>query len=95
MHKSDGPGIGMPRYVSHKHVWALEIETVEIPKVGDSFAANHRKLGFRDPDYAPIEVPAEMFSRYVPMPGDFYVVYEDGYKSFSPRKAFLEGYTKV
>jgi hypothetical protein len=37
---------------------------------------------------------AEIFARYVPVPGDFYVVYADGYQSFSPRKAFLEGYTR-
>lgn len=36
--------------------------------------------------------PDEMFSRYRPVPGDFLVVYEDGYKAFSPRQAFLDGY---
>lgn len=50
------------------------------------------KLNFRDQGYAAIEVSSEMFSRYTPVAGDFYVVYADGYKSFSPRKAFLEGY---
>jgi len=29
------------------------------------------------------------------MPGDYYVVYEDGYKSISPAKAFEEGYTLI
>ena len=92
--KPDAPQMEMPRYVSHKKVWALEIDTVAIPKMGDTHVVSHRKLSFRDTGYAPIEVPAEMFSRYVPVPGDFYVVYADGYKSFSPRKAFLEGYTR-
>ena len=27
--------------------------------------------------------------------GGYYVVYEDGYKSFSPSKAFDEGYTLI
>ena len=77
----------MPRYVSHKKVWALEIDSVcEGLRVS---------LTFRDKGYAPMQVPDEMFLRYRPVPGDFYVVYVDGYKSFSPRKAFLEGYTKV
>lgn len=75
--------IEMPRYVSHKKVWALEIVAVD----GES-------LSFAEKGYADIDVSAEMFARYRPVPGDFYVVYADGYKSFSPRKAFLEGYTR-
>lgn len=92
MHDSDeigAPQVEMPRYVSHKKVWALEIAAIGEPLNG------LRSLAFRDKGYAGNSVPEEMFSRYVPVPGDFYVVYSDGYKSFSPRKAFLEGYTKV
>ncbi len=74
----------MPRYKSHKEVWALEIATIE-----------DNKLIFIDHGYAPIKADREMWARYIPKPGDFYVVYADGYKSFSPRKAFLEGYTKA
>jgi hypothetical protein len=82
----------MPRYVSHKKVWALEIDDVvaNAPHPGEKVKAF--RVAFRDHGYAPVFLPAEMFSRYVPVPGDFYVVYADGYKSFSPRKAFLEGY---
>ena len=35
-----------------------------------------------------------MVTRYRPIEGDFLVLYADGYQSFSPAKAFLEGYTK-
>ena len=94
MHPTDEIGddaprasIEMPRYVSHKKVWALEIASIEE-------AAYKRRLIFKDKGYAPIYAEDEMFSRYRPVPGDFYVVYADGYKSFSPRKAFLEGYTR-
>jgi hypothetical protein len=83
-HEDTGASMEMPRYKSHKQIWALEINTVD----GHS-------LTFRDKGYAPITCADEMFSRYVPVPGDYYVQYEDGYKSFSPRKAFLEGYTRV
>lgn len=87
MHESDAVGppaaeIEMPRYESHKKVWALEIALV----------TGHR-LDFAEKGYAPTLADAEMFSRYTPVAGDFYVQYDDGYKSFSPRKAFLEGYT--
>jgi hypothetical protein len=33
-----------------------------------------------------------MFSRYRPVEGDYYVVYDDGYASISPRQAFEAGY---
>jgi hypothetical protein len=78
--------IEMPKYVSHKTVWALEIASAD-PMLC--------KLTFRDPGYAAIKTEADMWARYKPTAGDFYVVYADGYKSFSPRKAFLEGYTRI
>jgi hypothetical protein len=83
-HEDTGASMEMPRYKSHKQIWALEIATVD---------GHH--LTFRDKGYAPILCADEMFSRYVPVPGDYYVQYEDGYKSFSPRKAFQDGYTRV
>lgn len=76
----------MPQYVSHKKVWALELAAA------DRLTC---RLSFVEIGYAGITVPAEMWSRYQPVPGDFYVVYADGYKSFSPRKAFLEGYVRI
>ena len=76
--------VEMPRYRSHKIIHALEIKTVD----------GHR-LSFVEPGYADIEAPAEMFLRYTPVPGDRYMVYPDGYKSFSPKAAFEDGYTRV
>lgn len=84
----------LPRYVSHKTVSALEIDTVGLREATEDRAGFMRRLTFRDEGFAPIDVTEEMFGRYVPVPGDFYVVYADGYKSFSPRKAFLDGYTR-
>lgn len=45
-----------------------------------------------------VEVPDRFFSadsQKVPAVGDYYVVYEDGYASWSPAKAFEEGYSKI
>jgi len=80
-----------PLYKSHKTVRALEIKSVGEAKPGDS----HRNVWFKDEAYAPELMPAEAFARYQPVEGDFLVVYEDGYRSFSPRKAFVEGYTRA
>lgn len=78
--RDDGCGAEMPRYVSHKKVWALEIKSIEDNIITPVEA------------YLPIQCDREMWARYTPVPGDFYVVYADGYQSFSPRKAFLDGY---
>lgn len=36
-----------------------------------------------------------MTARYTPKVGDFWVVYEDGYQSISPRDAFVGGYVRL
>lgn len=77
----------MPLYVSHKKVRALEIEAI-----GDNVVTGGFTIRPKDKNYAPVEVDPAMLTRYRPVPGDFLVVYEDGYRSISPRKAFLEGY---
>jgi hypothetical protein len=74
----------MPRYKCHKEVSALRIKEV-----------SGNTLSFWEPLFAPIEVDPKIFSRYTPVPGDYYVVYDDGYKSISPAKPFQEGYTPI
>lgn len=81
-------GIPLPRYISHKKVYALKIEQA-IPLEGGG-----RKLVFVDGRYAPRHVSAEYTARI--KAGDdagYYVVYDDGYESWSPTKAFEEGYS--
>lgn len=87
---SVGASMEMPRYQSHKKVWAL--------KIGEGLKVNPDGsvvLPIVDPGYAPVTVEAGVVSRYMPMPGDYYVVYDDGYKSISPAKAFEEGYVRI
>ena len=78
------PGVEMPRYKCHKEVWALQIAAFE-PFV----------LTFIDMSYAPKTINPDVVSRYLPEPGDYYVVSDDGYASISPKKAFEEGYTRI
>lgn len=37
----------------------------------------------------------EYVAKHKPEVGGYYVVYEDGYKSFSPASAFESGYTRL
>ena len=44
---------------------------------------------------AKVECPMVVFARGFPAVGDYLVIYEDGYKSWSPSRAFEEGYTRI
>jgi hypothetical protein len=84
----------LPLYACHKKVRALEIRAIG-HYAPDAAGKLRREIHFKDAGFPSIWVEGELFTRYVPLPGDFYVVYEDGYTSFSPRKAFMEGYSLV
>jgi hypothetical protein len=85
--------IEMPRYKCHKEVWALKIKAIE-------FEANSAEDGTAiirpaEDGYAPFVVSREYMDKHKPEAGGYYVVYADGYKSFSPAKAFEDGYSPV
>lgn len=79
----------LKRYTSHKTVEAAQI--IAIGNYAEKDGAVVRPVTVEGG--ITFACPQDMFARYVPVPGDFYVVYRDGYKSFSPRQAFLDGYT--
>lgn len=80
----------MLRYQCHKQVCALKIG--DIIKVHADGTAT---LEICDPGFPFVVVGKDVISRYMPLPGDYYVVYDDGYQSISPAKAFEEGYTRI
>lgn len=80
----------MPRYKCYKEVWALKIKEVQL-ETGEGTP----RLVFENSRYASIEVDADYVKKHDPQPGGYYVVYVDGYKSFSPAQAFEEGYTLI
>ena len=89
----------MPRYVSHKTVWALKIKSIDYDTVVAE-AENRDSDGSAtitpaDEHYAPFKVDHAYYIKHDPQPGGYYVVYADGYKSFSPAEPFEQGYTLV
>jgi hypothetical protein len=90
----------MPKYRCHKEVWALKIEKVE-PSCGNRPAGPNECTdgGFiitpADDGYAPFKVDREYGLKHRPEAGGYYVVYKDGYKSFSPAEAFEDGYSAI
>ena len=79
--------IDMPRYQSHKKVWALKIREIERDLRNQTWTIVPSDVG-----YDSFEVPEEYIQKHSPVVGGYYVAYGDGYKSFSPPKAFEEGY---
>lgn len=82
----------MPRYKCHKEVWALKIKDVKVQTndEGGGWWITPEESG-----YARFAVPHDWVMKHDPKAGGYYVVYKDGYKSFSPADAFEDGYTRV
>jgi hypothetical protein len=89
----------MPKYQSHKQVWALKIASIE--RDSDKAQEENREtdgsaiITPADDGYAPFNVDAAYLRKHEPQVGGYYVVYPDGYKSFSPADAFEGGYTRI
>ena len=81
----------MPKYKCHKEVHALKIDSLK-PRTPDDGTL---LLTPTDAGYAPFILDAAFVKKHNPQTGGYYVVYADGYKSFSPAKAFEDGYTKI
>lgn len=87
--------IQLPKYQSHKEVWALKIVSAE--KIGETTIT----LSFAEEAYAPATLDGDAAQRFMKCADEgvedlgYYVVYKDGYISWSPTKAFEEGYTLI
>ena len=94
----DEPQVGreMPRYRCHKEVWALKIKSVVRDGAGEARETDGTAIITpQDEGYAPFKVDAAYVAKHNPQAGGYYVVYDDGYKSWSPAQAFEEGYTRI
>ena len=88
--------IEMPKYKCIKDVWALKIKSIVFDSdlASETGRETNGTATFTPEDdrYAPIELSAEFIHKHKPVAGGYYVVYKDGYQSFSPASAFEEGY---
>lgn len=89
----------MPKYRCHKEVWALKVKAIEF----DADKANEEgretdgsaMITPAEEGYAPFRVGHDYVYKHKPTVGGYYVVYADGYKSFSPAEAFEGGYSRI
>lgn len=77
-----------PKYICHKTVGALKIKSIK-----QSDAEGTGTLSFYGTKEQK-EVSAEWLLKNTPQVDGYFVVYEDGYESFSPAEPFESGYVK-
>lgn len=99
--------VAMPKWQSHKHVWAAKIVRIEATnynrgcRLWVDLNPNQTRVPLRADEPLPnvtmhaIDVSDEYMEKHKPQPGGYYICYEDGYESWSPAKAFESGYTLV
>jgi len=86
----------MPKYKCSKEVWALKIKGLELFRPdGNSENDGSYRVEFEDEGYSPMCLSKEYMQKHNPKVGGYYVVYKDGYSSFSPPEAFESGYTLI
>lgn len=85
---------GLPKYRCHKEVWAMKIARIE-PYLAGGTVPDGVMLVPEDKQYSSFVLTDEFVRRHNPQPGGYYVVYEDGYRSYSPAEAFEAGYTRI
>jgi hypothetical protein len=79
----------LPKYKCHKEVFALKIKDITFIASGGAVITPEEK------GYSVFSVGHSYVQKHSPQVGGYYVVYEDGYKSFSPPEAFEGGYTRI
>lgn len=78
----------LPRYKCHKEVHALQIGMLQMIDGGALITPTNNR-------FLPFAVTNEYVQKHNPKEGGYYVVYEDGYLSFSPAEAFESGYALI
>lgn len=79
----------LPRYLCHKEVQALKIDRLHRNGLESTL------LIPADPNYQPIQVPISFLRKHDPQVPGYFLVYKDGYQSWSPVEAFESGYSRV
>ncbi len=82
---NENGGRQMKEYVSHKRVQAMKIASI----------IHGRGATLADAAGVSVEVSRAYVEKHEPRVGGYYVLYGDGYESWSPAAAFESGYTEV
>lgn len=83
--------VELPLYQCHKKVRAAKITEIESH---ENDGTGSRTMVFGEIGGSKF-LTDEWKDRFKPEVGGYYVIYEDDYTSFSPAKAFEEGYSRI
>jgi len=78
----------LPRYKCHKEVWAVKIKELNLMIKGALIVTEEE-------GYESFPITQGYIDKHKPASGGYYVVYEDGYTSYSPAEAFEAGYSLI
>ena len=84
----------MPKYKCHKEVHAFKIKAIDDAPGGEE-SPGGKMITPEEERYSPFYVDGAYIEKHKPVVGGYYVVDEDGYKSFSPAEVFEKGYVKI
>lgn len=87
---ADQSAVELPRYKCHKEVRAFQIRCIRFVPESDG---GNAILDGASP--MQVQVTAEYMKKHRPQIGGYYVLYQDGYQSFSPGDVFEDGYARV
>ena len=87
----DNASMELPKYQCHKVVHAAKITEIQ---EHESDGTGSRTMIFGEVGGSKFLTDAWR-ERFEPEVGGYYVVYEGGYESWSPKEAFEDGYTKI
>ncbi len=97
--ENSGNSTEMPKYQSHKQVWALKIKSivfdVDLAKKDNRETDGGAIITPEEERFSPFKVDHVYVSKHSPEVGGYYVVYEGGYESWSPADAFESDYTNL
>lgn len=78
-------------YQCHKKVKAQKISRIDL--VFDTRTAQVYNIQFEGGGF--VDVDGSWVDQHQPRPGGYFVIYSDGYQSFSPEGAFEDGYSLI
>lgn len=85
----------LPKWLCHKQVWAAKIHEI-YGGIDEGLHDTRLVLDFgAGKEDALVKVSDAWFDKHKPETGGYYVRYEDGYESYSPAKAFEDGYERI
>lgn len=85
----DGASVEIPQYRCHKIVRAAKITGFRANGTPDAPDMLLGEIG------GVVAMLPDWHAKHRPQLGGYFVIYEDGYRSYSPAEAFEAGYTKL